>query len=305
MKRLVLFVSIVFATVSGQAQEVSMGVLVPDEEQGYTAAQSSMLQSRMERLCTSHGVAVVNIPDGFFLYPTISIVSDEVAEGGMCNINTMKAEVTVSVRRIGGDVVATVSKRLSGSGYSKNQATTALIQSLNITDPVFDKFISDAKSAMVNYYQSQCEQTLIQADQYAATHDYRAAIASLYHIPSNAPCYATVSGRMAEYYALYQSQLCNSIKMSVESALSTHDYETAASLLAEIDPSSECYDYAINQFQKIEKEVAKIEKRDWDFKMKQYNDAVVTERRLIDACRDVAKAYYSATPTIHYTQVIK
>lgn len=305
MKRLVLFVSIVLAAVSGQGQEVSMGVLVPGEEQGYTAAQSNMLLGRMERLCTSHGIAVVNIPDGFFLYPTIAVVSDEVAEGSMRNINTMKAEVTLSVRRIGGDVVASVSKTLSGSGFSKSQATTALIQSLNITDPVFDKFISDAKSAMVNYYQSQCKQILIQADQYATTHDYRAAIASLYHIPSDAPCYAIVRGKMAEYFELYQSQLCNNIKMNVESALSTHDYETAASLLAEIDPSSECYEYAINQFQKIEKEVAKIEKRDWNYKMKQYNDAIAIEKQYIKAVTEIAKAYYSTSPTVHYTQVIR
>ena len=305
MKKLFLLVSIILAAATMQGQEVVMGVLSPGEEQGITVAQSNMLQSRMEKLCTSHGITVVNIPDGFFLYPTIAIVSDEVAEGGMRNIYTIKAEVTLSVRRIGGDVVATMSQNLSGSGYTKSQATTSLIQSLNVNGNAFDKFISDAKSAMVRYYQSQCKQVMFQADQYAAMHDYRTSIATLCQIPANAPCFSSVGEKMKEFYAHYQSQLCNSIKMNVESALATHDYEAAASLLAEIDPSSECYEYAINQFQKIEKEVAKIENRDWNFKMKQYNDAVTTERRLIDACRDVAKAYYSSTPTVHYTQVIR
>ena len=305
MKRLHLIASIVLATLRMQAQEVSIGVLVPGTEQGYTPVQSNMLQSSMEKLCTSHGITVENIPDGFFLYPTIAVVSDEVAEGGMRNINTMKAEVTLSVRRIGGDVVATVSKTLSGSGYSKSQATTSLIQHLNIADPVFDRFISDAQNAIVGYYQSQCNRIMTQADQHAATHDYRAAIAKLCQIPSIAPCFASVSGKMSEYYTLYQTQLCSSIKMEVEAAMATHDYEAAITLLSEIDPSSQCYTYAVDQFRKIEKEVARLEKRDWEFKMRQYNDAVATERQLISACRDVAKAYYSATPTIHYTQVIR
>lgn len=305
MKKLALFLSVFFIIVSARGQEFSIGVLVPGEEQGLSIAQSNMLQTRLERLCTSNGIAVINVPDGFFLYPTISIVSDEVAEGGMRNINIVKAEVTLSVRRIDGDVVSTVGRSLSGSGYSRSQAITSLIQSLNVMESIYTRFISDTKSAMMSYYQSQCKQIMIQADQYAAIGDYRAAIAKLFRIPSNAACFASVSEQMSKYYSLFQSQLCKTVKMTVESALSTHDYEVAAHLLTEIDPSSECYDYALKQFKHIEKEVAKLEKRDWDFKMRQYNDAVVTERQVIDACRDIAKAYYSTSNTVHYTQVIK
>ena len=305
MKKLVLLVSMVLATMVTYGQDIVIGVLVPGEEQGFTVAQSSMLQTRMERLCAMNGVTVVNIPDGFFLYPTIAIVSDELAEGGMKNINTVKAEVTLSVRRIGGDVVALTSKVLSGAGYSRSQAITSLIQSLNVTEAAFIRFIADAKVAMVNYYQSQCTQILAQAEQFSATRDYKAALAILYSIPVNAPCFTNVSEKISQYYVSYQSQLCKDIEMNVESALATHDYEGAAALLSEIDPSSECYKYALDRFRYIEKEVAKLEKRDWNFKMKQYNDTIIIERRLIDACRDVAKSYYSATPSIHYTQVIK
>ena len=288
-----------------QGQNIAIGVLVPDEAQGFAASQSNMLQSRMERLCTMNDIAVVNDPEGFFLYPTITIVSDEVAEGGMRNINTVKAEITLSVRRIGGDVVASTSKTLSGSGYSQSQSFTSLIQSLDVTEPVFTRFISEAKAAIVKYYQSPCTQIMSQAERSVSTHDYNAAIAILYRIPVNAPCFANVSAKMSEYYALYQSQLCNTLRMNVESALSTHDYEYAASLLSEIDPSSECYEYAYSKFRYIEKEVTKLEKRDWNFKMKQYEDAVNIEKHIINAVSGVANAYYSSKQTVHYTQIIK
>ena len=264
-----------------------------------------MLQSRMEGLCNRNGVAVMNNPDGFFLYPTIAVINDEIAEGGMQNIYSIKAEVTVSARKIGGDVVASVSKTYSGAGRSKAQAMTALIQAVNVTDAKYTKFMADAKTAAEKYYQAQCSHIMKQADQYAATNDYRAAIAVLSQIPTMVPCYSTISTKIAEYYKQYQLLLCSTVKMDVEAAMATHDYEDAASLLTEIDPSSECYNYAVEQFKRIEKEVAKIEKRDWNFKMKQYDDAVSLEKRLIDATAEVAKAYYSTQPTIHYTQVIK
>ena len=205
MKKLALYLSIVLLATSIQGQDFSIGVLVPDEEQGLSIAQSNLLRSRMELLCTNNGIAVVNAPDGFFLYPVISIVSEEVAEGGMRNINTIKAEVSLSVRRINGNVISTVSKTISGSGYSRSQAVISLIQSLNVTEPLYAQFISNAKNAMVNYYQSQCKQLLIQANQYAAIEDYRAAIATLYQIPTNAPCFTSVSEEMSKYYTLYQS----------------------------------------------------------------------------------------------------
>ena len=93
--------------------------------------------------------------------------------------------------------------------------------------------------------------------------------------------------------------------MEVASALSTHDYEGAATLLTEIDPLSECYGYAQEQFKRIEKEVAKWEQREWNFRMRQYNDEVSLERQRIAAVAEVAKAYYSTEPIIHYTQIIK
>ncbi len=104
MKKLFSILSIAFIAMTVHGQDLSIGILVPGEEQGFSAAQSDLLQNRLERLCTDGGIAVVNAPDGFFLYPAVSIVSDEVAEGGMRNINVIKAEVTLSVRRIGGDV---------------------------------------------------------------------------------------------------------------------------------------------------------------------------------------------------------
>lgn len=305
MKRFT-FVIVLFAmSLLGYGQEITFGVLVPDMEQGFTLSQSDMLQRRLESLCSRNGAFVMNNPNGFFLYPTIAVISDEVAESGMQNVYSIKAELTISARQIDGGVVASVSKTYRGVGRSRVQAMTALIQAINISDAEYAKFIIEAKAAAVKYYQTQCGRIMAQAEQYAATNDYRAAIATLFQVPQEASCYSIVGTKLSEYYKQYQTLLCSTVKMDVEAAMATHNYDGAALLLTEIDPSSECYNYAVEQFKQIENEVAKIEKRDWDFKMKQYNDAVALEKRLIEATTEVAKAYYSTRPAVHYTQVIR
>lgn len=286
-------------------QEVCIGVVVPTEEQGYTEAQSSLMLTKLENLCVQNGVSPYYVPNGFVLYPVIDIFSDEVVEGGMQSIYSVKAYLTLSVRRMGGVVVASTTKTISGAGKTRQKAMTSLIQSINASDPTYSQFLSQAKHNIATFYVEHCADIVSLAEHQAAIHDYKGAIALLYSVPVDAPCYKEVTGKMVAYYKQYQSQLCNSIKMEVEAAVAVHDYDEAASLLTQIDPSSDCYNYAMKQFKQIENEVSKLEQRNWNYKMKQHDDNVAIQKQIIKAAGEVAKAYYSSTPTIHYTQVIK
>lgn len=292
------------AVVASHGQEITLGVLTPGNEQNLTSSQSALLQSRLESLCTRNGIAVAADPNGFFLYPQIAILSHEVDESGMQNVHAIKIELSLSVRQVEGDAVANTTQTYSGGGLSLEKAITSALQSFSISTPKYQQFIQQAQSSILNYYQRHCTQIIAQAEQAAILHNYRQAIALLAYLPSSLPCAASVNSQLSSYYQAYQSSLCSRVEMEVESAMATHNYTTAAALLTEIDPSSECYPYAVECFKKIETAVKKLEQRDWNFKMKQYNDAIALEKRTLQAATEVAKAYYASQPTVHYTQII-
>lgn len=286
-------------------QDFSLGIVVPDEGENYSNTQSSLLSSKLENLCTKNGIISEFVPNGFVLYPTIDIFNEEVAEGGMQYVYTIKAYFSLSIRQLNGPIILSTAETISGAGLTRQKALTSLIQSINITDKEYSQFITQAKESILYYYETHCPTIIAEAEKSATLNNYEQAIAILCSIPSEAPCYNSIIQKLSTYYKKYQSQLCNSLKMEVESAIASHEYEEAAFLLSQIDPSSDCYSYAMSKFKQVESEVSKIEKRDWDFKMKQHNDNVAIEKQLIKAAGEVAKAYYSSTPTIHYTQVIK
>ena len=56
----------------------------------------------------------------------------------------------------------------------------------------------------------------------------------------------------------------------------------------------------------VESKVNTEEKKEYDFQMKQYNDAVSLEKQRINAIKDIAVSYYkSQTTDINYTLIVK
>ena len=77
-------------------------------------------------------------------------------------------------------------------------------------------------------------------------------------------------------------------------------------ILSEIDPASPCFKESQNLAKTVESKVNAEEKKQYDFQMKQYNDAVSLEKQRINAIKDIAVSYYkSQTTDINYTLIVK
>ena len=75
----------------------------------------------------------------------------------------------------------------------------------------------------------------------------------------------------------------------------------AGKLLSVIDPNSSCFADAKSLSDQIAKPVLELDKREWDFEMKQYNDQISLEKATIQAARDIGVAYGENQPqTVTY-----
>jgi hypothetical protein len=81
--------------------------------------------------------------------------------------------------------------------------------------------------------------------------------------------------------------------------------EDAASILSLIEPESSSYKNAVTLSETIRVKIEAIDKRNWDFKMKKYDNAVSLESQRIESIRQAAIAYYQNQPrTIIYNRII-
>lgn len=310
MKKIsILCLFAVLAICRAQAQQVetdvNIGVLCPDRMENLSFAGISRLRQKIEQIATSNGVATSS--DGtFVIYPSFSVFDSRTVEGGMKNIVVIKAEMVLSVAEIStGMKVNSVSTTLSGSGYSQSEALSNALSEIDVRDSVYARFLSESKKRIYTYYETNCAKLIQKAAALAAQQQYEAALAELACYPTSLPSYAKVGPVMIDVYKRYQNVQCAKLIQEAKGCVALKDYARAIKYLSQVDPESQCRSECTNLINNIKQQVDKAETDEIARQFRVFDTLVGLEKYRISAAREIAKAYYSSRPTIHYTQIVK
>jgi hypothetical protein len=136
---------------------------------------------------------------------------------------------------------------------------------------------------------------------------YAQALGLLMSVPAEiSACYDKILNKSVDTYKAYQKQVCSENLMQAKTLSAAMDYEGALNTLAGIDPSTECFNEALTLVKSIENKVSAEDKKRWDFRMKQYNDAVSLEKQRINAIKEIAVSYYKSQPkSVNYLIMVK
>ena len=302
----VLAISVYFAFSQNlDTANIYLGVFVPEQMEDLTPSQLGKINTKIEQICSKSGIASGYTPEGFVIYPKFEIYDDEIVEGGMQNIFSVKTEMTLFIKQYNGALVGSVSKTYKGYGRSRNQAIVSAIQNINPSDITLKKFMSDAKVKIVDYYNTHCEQIKSKASNLSKQQKFEEAIALLMSVPENVACYPSISELIDVNFESYHNQVCAEQLLKAESAMALKNYEECIAALSLIDPTAKCAYQARELLNSIANKISEEEKRDWDFKMQQYNDSQKAETQRIEAIKEIAKAYYNQPKNTTYTQIIK
>jgi hypothetical protein len=202
---------------------------------------------------------------------------------------------------------SSISKSLKGSGKSKEIAITNAISKITTNDAEFGKFIATGKTKIIQYYESKCEDLIKKSDSFVKMQKYEDALGLLMSIPEEvSSCHNLIQEKSINAYKAYQTQTCAILLQIAKTTLAGNDYAGTLNILADIDPSASCFNEAQSIAKKVEDKVTALEKREWDFQMKQYSDGVELEKQRISAIKDIAVAYYKSQPkTINYNYIVK
>ena len=285
--------------------KINLAVIVPDEIKDFSVTNISQLKTKIEQICTRCDVASSFVTNGFYILPSVEIITLEMVENGMQNIFVVKADVTLTVRQSNGTIISSTSKTLKGSGNSKEKAITNLVTSIPVNDLNFKNFISESKEKILTYYATHCNEIILKARQRYQLEEFEEAISILLSVPEDIPCYSQILNLSSEIYTTYQDKLCAELLSTAKAEIALQNYEEAAEKLTQISPTSMCYITAAQMFNEIEKKVSDLEKRNWNFHMKQYDNSVDLEKMRIQAAKEIAKAKYSQQINITRQQFIK
>ena len=193
---------------------------------------------------------------------------------------------------IDGTLFSSCSAEVSGAGDTKEKAYLAALK--KITVPKI--FIEKGKEKIVDYYTAKCDFIITQAQTKAKNQDFDAALAELMQVPD--VCKACYDKCMASAQPIYQEKINQDGTKLLAEARSVWSAgqdvaaaEAASAILAQINPQSSAFAGAESLNAEMAKRVKELDKREWDFMLKQQQDEVDLEKASIKAIRDIGVAY--------------
>ena len=295
MKKLAILLCAAFVAISAFAQSTTatlpLCVVVEDLPQPFPTNAKVQLVNKINQMLTANGIASFDAFSGFFITANANPVDKNVIPGAPVQIS-QTLEVTFYIADYHRQIVfATHAVTATGVGETEAKSYLNAFKRVNISTPAAKMFIEQGKKEIVKYYDTEAENIFAKARQFAAQHNYEAALFELCSFPTASSAYAKsieVGNEVYQHYVDYVAQKCLQQAKAVWMAEQNSAGAAAAGeWLSQILPEASCYDDAVALYKEIKAKVLE----DWKFEMKKYQDGVDLEKQRIKAWKEVGVAY--------------
>lgn len=285
MRKVLSFISLLVAGCFcsyGQTEQLYISVVQPERSE-ISAEAGKQLERKMTQLLTANGISSQDANNRFVMTAKVDIISKDIVASTPQRISE-KIDLTFLV----GDVVEnkvfeTVTIPLIGIGINENKAFIAAINQLKPQNAELSEFLDRAKKKIVEYYAIRCSQIIMQAQKLASGNEYDEAIYQLMQIPDICDCAKECQDLMIEYIIkrndAIAAQLYNEARARWAASPTQQGASEVADIIAKIPVNTSSESKVNSLINTINKKLRDDEKRQWEFKMKQYNDAQAKEQR--------------------------
>lgn len=268
--------------------KICIAVCLPDNS-NIPADAKEYVMSKLEDIVSENGMAD-RITERFVITARVNLIQNDIMP-----TNPARISQRYEIKFVIGDVVenkiyATTTIKAAGIGLTEAKAYIQAFQRIQTSSPAIQNMVEEAKRGIMEYYTTNCPAIQMEADRLAATQNYEQAIASLVAVPNVCEeCFIQSQQKAIDIFNQMINKEGLELIHKAESAWYVkEDYDCAAKaldFLLQVNPLAECRKDADNLAKKIDKKLradeaaiaqaaAEKEKREWEFKMRQYEDYV-------------------------------
>lgn len=287
MRKIILIIfAVLVCILSLHAREnkdrIYIQVLQPERE-NIPQEAAKQLENKLNQLITSNGIASDDPSCRFVLTSKASITDKDVIAGAPTRVS-MKIDFTFIVGDAEENKVFE-SKTISsvGIGVNENKAMIMALKNIKPHSPELVDFIKHAKEKILSYYSQRCGEIKNQAQKLAANRDYDGAIYQLMQIPEICECSDECQTMAISYYKQRTeenaAQALTEAKAAWASSPNADGASRVADILASIPAGTKVNKGVETLISEINRKVKADERREWNFKIRQYHDRIAAERR--------------------------
>ena len=264
---------------------------------------TALVKSKLIQIVTQNGLSCESLDNRFVITANMVEVSKEIT----ATMPTMVAVAVAPTLYIGdletGKLFASCSlPMIKGVGTDETKAYISAINSMRLSDSSIAKFVNTGKNKIIEYYNSQIDFILSQAETLSNQERYDEAIVLLLSVPN--VCKDAYLRAMDMASVVFQKEidkdgatLLNTARQVWNANQSYEGAETAGEYLSQINPNSSYYVDAAKLSEEIAKRIKEIDKREWNLLLKQHDDDVQLKRKAIEAIRAIGEARAKQTAT--------
>ena len=266
------------------------------EEATIPTAAGNVVLNKLTQMVTQNGLAHDSFDPRFIITANMVELSHDVT----ATAPPMQALVLSPTLYIGDAATGTLYASLNlgqvkGAGTNETKAYMQAVRMIKTNAPEIQRFIEQGKTRIIQWYNTQIDFLISEANALAGQDKYDEAIGLLFTVPT--VCKDAFNKAMRAAEQIFQQ------KIDIEGAqllnMATHVWNAnqhwsganeAATYLSQIHPLSSAVPGAMALSENIAKRVKELDNREWNFAMKQFDASVSLESQRIKAMGEIGKA---------------
>ena len=293
--KLTILISFFFIKGFSQNCDIPLNVIVPSQVEALDATSESQIKNKLRHIAVQNGIGGGDFSP-FALTVSLDVLNKEIIPG-----STTKYAYVFNVNLFIVDtqdqkIYTSTSSEVRSIGNIKTKAYVAAIKKISPKNQDIQAFVATGRQKMMDYYNRNYSTIIKRAKSYATLRDYEKALFFLMSIPECCDGYDVVLAEVQSIYKQFVDYKCASNLAQAQAAWASgftrENASVAGVFLSEIYPDAACYADAQELFKEIKKHMGK----EWDFKLKQWDDRVSIEMQQLKHMREIALAYAQNQP---------
>jgi hypothetical protein len=307
MKKLSI-IAILFLFVSGLAQaqndqgtlddigRITLNPVLAQDLGDMPAGAQKLLLSKLRQIATKNGLGGTAANPQFIITATVSVIDKSITETAPAMIAyNLEANLYI-VDYVNKKTLANTTLELKGVGKNETKAFISGIKNINPKSSIIRSFVKKGKNKIIEYYNTQCEFIMKQAQALVKLDKYEEAIHMLITIPEVCKeCHYKALDEIEPIYKKMMGENCKEDLEAAQTAFNDGNMEGAKNYLEKIEPGTDCYDKAVDLAKKINTMDPQTRGIEGEVKMKAA--APATREEKTKAYKEVASEHASTQET--------
>jgi len=305
MKLIVFYITVFLITYSVYGQSKLNESLIPitvyiSDLKDIPHSSKTILENKLKSFIVNNGFG--NLDNGRFVLTANVIIRNKGFTSSSPVMITTSLDVYLYIGDgVDGTLFSTVNMNLKGVGTSEIKSFNSAFSKINLAKDEYSNFINISKNKITQYYSQNCDFLIQKANHLTLQGDYKKALYNLSTMPIiDSLCVIKIENSLVNTYQLMidndcQNKLQNAKAIwSVE--MNTNSAEKVIKEIMSISPLSKCFEETQLFINEMRDRILEIDKREWDFQMKQEDKAANIRLSKIEAAKLVGVAYGNNQP---------